>query len=170
MATGTDFWVRLAGYPLWLASPHAYTVGLFRDYRLDPSPADRALFGALCRAAGREEGPLRPGPADGAPAPADLALGDLALARLPDGRYLLHRVVGKDDAFYYTRGDNCCSQEAIPRQQVVGVAVEIARRGRRISMAGKIYRLYTWLWMAGYPLRRFTRRIRLGRWMRGKRP
>lgn len=136
MATGTDFWVRLAGYPLWLASPHAYTVGLFRDYRLDPSPADRAL------------------------------------ARLPDGRYLLHRVVGKDDAFYYTRGDNCCSQEAIPRQQVVGVAVEIARRGRRISMAGKIYRLYTWLWMAGYPLRRFTRRIRLrlGRRMRGKRP
>ena len=102
-----------------------------------------------------------------APAPADLAL-----ARLPDGRYLLHRVVGKDDAFYYTRGDNCCSQEAIPRQQVVGVAVEIARRGRRISMAGKIYRLYTWLWMAGYPLRRFTRRIRLrlGRRMRGKRP
>lgn len=70
MATGTDFWVRLAGYPLWLASPHAYTVGLFRDYRLDPSPADRALFGALCRAAGREEGPLRPGPADGAPVPA----------------------------------------------------------------------------------------------------
>lgn len=136
MATGTDFWVRLAGYPLWLASPHAYTVGLFRDYRLDPSPADRAL------------------------------------ARLPDGRYLLHRVVGKDDAFYYTRGDNCCSQEAIPRQQVVGVAVEIARRGRRISMAGKIYCLYTWLWMAGYPLRRFTRRIRLrlGRRMRGKRP
>ena len=128
--------MRLAGYPLWLASPHAYTVGLFRDYRLDPSP------------------------------------GDLALARLPDGRYLLHRVVGKDDAFYYTRGDNCCSQEAIPRQQVVGVAVEIARRGRRISMAGKIYRLYTWLWMAGYPLRRFTRRIRLGlgRRMRGKRP
>ena len=141
MATGTDFWVRLAGYPLWLASPHAYTVGLFRDYRLDPSPADRAL-------------------------------GDLALARLPDGWYLLHRVVGKDDVFYYTRGDNCCSQEAIPRQQVVGVAVEIARRGRRISMAGKIYRLYTWLWMAGYPLRRFTRRIRLGlgRRMRGKRP
>ena len=92
-----------------------------------------------------------------APAPADRAL-----ARLPDGRYLLHRVVGKDDAFYYTRGDNCCSQEAIPRQQVVGVAVEIARRGRRISMAG----------MAGYPLRRFTRRIRLGlgRRMRGKRP
>ncbi len=136
MATGTDFWVRLAGYPLWLASPHAYTVGLFRDYRLDPSPAD------------------------------------LALARLPDGRYLLHRVIGKDEAFYYTRGDNCCSQEAIPRQQVVGVAVEIARRGRRISMAGKIYRLYTWLWMAGYPLRRFTRRIRLGlgRRMRGKRP
>lgn len=136
MATGTDFWVRLAGYPLWLASPHAYTVGLFRDYRLDPSPADRAL------------------------------------TRLPDGRYLLHRVVGKDDAFYYTWGDNCCSQEAIPRQQVVGVAVEIARRGRRISMAGKIYRLYTWLWMAGYPLRRFTRRIRLGlgRRMRGKRP
>lgn len=136
MVTGTDFWVRLAGYPLWLASPHAYTVGLFRDYRLDPSPAD------------------------------------LALARLPDGRYLLHRVIGKDDAFYYTRGDNCCSQEAIPRQQVVGVAVEIARRGRRISMAGKIYRLYTWLWMAGYPLRRFTRRIRLGlgRRMRGKRP
>ena len=136
MATGTAFWVRLAGYPLWLASPYAYTVGLFRDYRLDPSPAD------------------------------------LALARLPDGRYLLHRVIGKDEAFYYTRGDNCCSQEAIPRQQVVGVAVEIARRGRRISMAGKIYRLYTWLWMAGYPLRRFTRRIRLrlGRRMRGKRP
>ena len=44
-----------------------------------------------------------------APAPADRAL-----ARLPDGRYLLHRVIGKDDAFYYTRGDNCCSQEAIP--------------------------------------------------------
>ena len=78
MATGTDFWVRLAGYPLWLASPHAYTVSLFRDYRLDPSPADRAL------------------------------------ARLPDGRYLLHRVVGKDDAFYYTRGTTAAARRPSP--------------------------------------------------------
>lgn len=106
-----------------------------------------------------------------APAPDELAVGDLALARLPDGRYLLHRVIGKDDTFYYTRGDNCCSREVIPRQQVVGVAVEIARRGRRISMKSKIYRLYTWLWMAGYPLRRLERKIRLGlrRRMRRKR-
>lgn len=106
------------------------------------------------------------------PAPAELAVGDLALARLPDGRYLLHRVIGKDEAFYYTRGDNCYSREAIPRSQVVGVAVEIARRGRRISMTGRIYRLYTWLWMAGYPLRLLKRkaRLRLGRLVRRKRP
>lgn len=103
-----------------------------------------------------------------APAPRDLAVGDLALARLPDGRYLLHRVIGKDDACYYTRGDNCYSQEAIPRDQVVGVVVEIARRGRRISTAGTLYRLYTRFWMASYPARLFWRkaRYRLGRWRR----
>lgn len=88
-----------------------------------------------------------------APAPDDLAVGDLALAKLPDGRYLLHRVIGKDPDYYYTRGDNCYSEEAIPRKKVVGVAVEIGRRGRRISMSGKIYRLYAAVWMESYPVR-----------------
>lgn len=104
-----------------------------------------------------------------APAPDELAVGDLALARLPDGRYLLHRVVRKDAACYYTRGDNCYSEEAIPRDRVLGVVVEIARRGRRIRMSGMAYRLYVRFWMESYPVRAGLAEAgrRLRRWMRG---
>lgn len=107
-----------------------------------------------------------------APAPENVAVGELALARLPDGRYLLHRVIARDDAFYYTRGDHCYSQEAVPRDQVVGVAVELVRRGRRISMRGKIYRMYTHFWMGSYPARLIwvKARRRLGRWTQGRKP
>lgn len=56
------FWARLAGYPLWLEGSYPYSRELFRGYWMEPSPADRAEFGRLCRAAGRPEEPLRAGP------------------------------------------------------------------------------------------------------------
>lgn len=102
MGTGRDFWVRLAGYPLWLASPHAYTVGLFRDYRIDPSPTDEARFGALCRAAGWAQEPLRPGPEDAAPVPAGVSCPPAVLESLALYRKICDLLLRQDVLLFHS--------------------------------------------------------------------
>ena len=107
-----------------------------------------------------------------APVKGPLRKGDLPLFRTPEGLYLIHRVVRADGACYYTRGDNCVTGERVPREQVLGVVVEIYRRGRCIPVTHPLYRLYARLWPALHPVRMLLRRARgrLGRLRTGGAP
>lgn len=85
--------------------------------------------------------------------------GELPLVILPDGRYMIHRIVkvnyDGEDIIYRTRGDNCLHGETVSHTQVIGKVTEIYRKGKTIHVTDSCYRVYARLWMWLYPLRAF---------------
>ena len=78
---------------------------------------------------------------------------DLPLYRRPDGKYILHRVVGVRDGYYIIRGDNTYRKEKVPDEWVLGCVAEFYRNGKHKSAQGRGYRLYARLWNWLFPLR-----------------
>lgn len=89
-----------------------------------------------------------------APLRGELSVGELPIFKRQDGVFIIHRIIGKDEGFYYTRGDNCLYGEKVPKDAVLGVVVEIFRKGKHIPMTDKRYLRYVKLWNFLYPLRR----------------
>ena len=86
---------------------------------------------------------------------------DLPLYRCPDGRYLLHRVIGVgEDGKYLIRGDNTYAVEHIPKEWILGVVTEFYRNGKHWSTDDRRYRRYAAVWNAIYPVRFFFHRLR----------
>ncbi|MBR4304310.1 MAG: hypothetical protein IKT81_03160 [Clostridia bacterium] len=82
---------------------------------------------------------------------------DLPLYRLPDGRFVLHRVIGVLPDGYVCRGDAVVAKErGILDSQIVGVMVSFERRGKKYPAASPMYRLYARVWTALPFLRRFV--------------
>lgn len=83
--------------------------------------------------------------------------GELPLVELPDGRYMIHRIVkvnsDGEDIIYRTRGDNCLHGEIVSHAHVIGKVTEIYRKGKTIHVTDLRYRFYVRLWMWNYPLR-----------------
>lgn len=83
---------------------------------------------------------------------------DLPLYRAPDGKYLLHRIIGiREDGIYIVRGDNTYQREYVPHEAILGVMTEFYRGKRHILATNKNYRRYAAFWNAIYPLRRVCR-------------
>ncbi len=78
---------------------------------------------------------------------------DLPLYRRPDGKYILHRIIGVKDGCYIIRGDNTYRKEHVPPTWIIGYVEEFYRNGKRHSVSGKGYRFYVRLWQFLYPLR-----------------
>ncbi len=95
----------------------------------------------------------------------ELVKGDMPIVELPDGRYMIHRVVdviNKDGAIYYrTRGDNCITEEINKKEAAFGVVTEIYRKGKTIKVTDRAYRFYVKGWLLTYPIRRQMRRLRI---------
>lgn len=87
-----------------------------------------------------------------------LRRGELPLYRLPNGKYVLHRVIAVKQDHYIIRGDNTYLNEKVPDEWVLGVMTEIYRGNRHFTAENKAYRLYAWFWQAIYPLRALLRR------------
>jgi hypothetical protein len=87
--------------------------------------------------------------------------GELPIYLRPDGKYVIHRLIKEDGEYYYTRGDNCLTWEKIPKEWVLGVVVEIYRKGKNIKVTDKRYRQYVRLWMWSYPIRSMYYRVRI---------
>lgn len=84
---------------------------------------------------------------------------DLPLYQTPDGKYLLHRVIGfSKDGRYIIRGDNTYQKEYIPHDRILGVVTEFYRGERHVLSSNRAYRLYAAFWNMIYPLRRLFRR------------
>ena len=69
---------------------------------------------------------------------------DLPLYRRPDGKYVLHRIIGVRDGEYIIRGDNTYIKEHVPDEWVIGYVSEFYRANRR---------LYARLWRWIFPVR-----------------
>ena len=92
-------------------------------------------------------------------------VGDMPLALLPDGRYILHRIIRidkkQDKVIYVTRGDNCVGCEYVPQEAVYGVVREIYyKNNKTVKVTDKKYQRYVKVWMQLYPIRKFFMRCR----------
>lgn len=78
---------------------------------------------------------------------------DLPLYQRPDGKYVLHRIIKVDDGFYYTRGDNRCGLEKVPKEWVIGYTEKIFHNGKYIESDNVGYKIYVNVWGIIYPVR-----------------
>ena len=92
----------------------------------------------------------------------DLLPGDLPVYKRPDGKFVMHRIIKADPLHYYTRGDNRCGLECVPKDWVLGVVTEIYRKDRHFSVTDKGYKNYVRLWNAVYPMRWIFYKLRAG--------
>ena len=84
-----------------------------------------------------------------------LKKGDLVLFSPVKGRYLLHRVTRLGGDFFESTGDaNFSSDGEFPVGCILGRVIVIHRKGKRISCKSLPYRLFVWVWMSLFPLRR----------------
>ena len=78
---------------------------------------------------------------------------DLPLYRRPDGKYVLHRIIGVRDGYYIIRGDNTYAKEKVPDEWILGVMTEFYRGDRHYTAEQGSYRRYAAFWQTVYPLR-----------------
>ena len=90
----------------------------------------------------------------------ELSKYDIALYPSRDGRYVLHRVVGKKGEVYLIRGDNTYTLERVPRSSVIGVVTSFNRKGRQYNLTEISYKLYSRFWNFIYPVRYCLFKIR----------
>ncbi|MBR2926757.1 MAG: S24/S26 family peptidase [Clostridia bacterium] len=89
-----------------------------------------------------------------------LKRGAIPLYRLPDGRYVLHRVLSYKDGKYRIRGDNTYVTETVPKEWIVGVVSEFYRGERHVKVTSRRYRAYVVLWRWLYPVRFLWHKVR----------
>lgn len=87
---------------------------------------------------------------------------DLPLYRRPDGKYVLHRIIGVREGYYIIRGDNTYRKEKVPTEWVLGYVAEFYRNEKHIYTTQKKYRAYARLWNWIYPLRFLAVKCRTG--------
>ena len=78
---------------------------------------------------------------------------DLPLYRLPDGKYVLHRIIGVKGEHYVIRGDNTYVKEYVPKDWSLGYVSEFYRKDRHVLASSRLYRTYAALWNLIYPVR-----------------
>lgn len=67
----------------------------------------------------------------------------LPLYRNKDGRFILHRVIGKNKQGYIMRGDNLLIKEyGITDDMILGEVVSFVRKGKEHSVDEPLYKLY----------------------------
>lgn len=78
---------------------------------------------------------------------------DLPLYKRPDGKYVLHRIIGVRKDHYVIRGDNTYVREYVPKDWILGYVSEFYRKDRHILASSRGYRAYAALWNFIYPIR-----------------
>lgn len=97
------------------------------------------------------------------PADRELIPGDIALYRNNFGNYILHRVIRVGEREYLFCGDNQAHTEAVPKNKVLAIVSEYAKKGKTHSLTEPVYRLYKTVWVRLFGLRKYY--IALRRWL-----
>ena len=83
--------------------------------------------------------------------------GDIIFYLRDNGQFVLHRIVGVDDKGYILCGDNQWVLEyGIEDRHIIGVVYSITRKGKNFDMTNVPYRIYSSLWMAILPIRKYV--------------
>lgn len=92
------------------------------------------------------------------PLPESIMKGKLLLAKLNDGRYVMHRVERIDNDTIILRGDgNLSAREICTPSEILAEAVAVVRNGKIVSEGSLKWNLYRYLW----PRNAFARRVLL---------
>lgn len=97
---------------------------------------------------------------DLSPLPSRLQKYDLPVYRYPSGKIVMHRVVGVKDDHYICLGDNTYRYEKIRPEWMIGKVTAIRRGEKRIEVTSPLYRLYSRIWVAIYPMRKCWRWVK----------
>ncbi len=74
--------------------------------------------------------------------------------------YVLHRIVKITSSGYIICGDNCVNLETdVTDEQIVGRLEGFYRGERQISMNSFVYKLYSRIWVALYPVRCLLKKV-----------
>ena len=95
----------------------------------------------------------------------DPVAGDIVLYRRDNGQFVLHRIIRITPESYLISGDNQYALEEVSRQQMLAVVSGFTRKGRVYALQEPGYRLYCWVWVKLFWLRKpyIKLRRRLGR-------
>ena len=82
--------------------------------------------------------------------------GDIILYQRRNGQYILHRILKKKKEYMICAGDNQCEKERVENSWVLAVVTDFYRKGKRYSVTGTGYRLYKWVWIMLFPVRKIV--------------
>ncbi|MBO5838017.1 MAG: S24/S26 family peptidase [Clostridia bacterium] len=94
--------------------------------------------------------------------------GDIILYRRESGQFVLHRIIQQEQQHYICSGDNQVMREPVTREQILAVVDGFTRKGKSYSLDHPGYRVYTWMWVELFALRKYYLFIRrhLARFMK----
>lgn len=91
--------------------------------------------------------------------PDEVKIGDVVLAEISNGVYVLHRIVGIDTRqdIITLRGDGNINNETCRMENVKAIAKGFYRKGRDKldSTDGRKWKTYSYIWTRLYPIRRY---------------
>lgn len=84
-----------------------------------------------------------------------LKTGDIILYQNSRGKYILHRIMKKEENGYRTMGDSCITadEELITPVEVIGVVQKIYRNGKEIDCTSAFWQFIFLLWRVLLPFR-----------------
>lgn len=88
--------------------------------------------------------------------------GDIGLFRRDSGRYVLHRVIRQTPEGYLFCGDNQAKLEPVRRDQLIARVCGYIRKGKNHQLDETGYRLYCWLSLRLFGIRKYYIRLRRG--------
>lgn len=91
-----------------------------------------------------------------------LRRGDVILYRRENGQYVLHRIVRLKDGLLILSGDNQHEPEPVEQSQVIARVESFRRKGRVYAASHLGYRVWVWLWVALFPVRKPILTLRRG--------
>jgi hypothetical protein len=87
----------------------------------------------------------------------DIHVGDVVLAEIIKGHFVLHRIIKIDGNHVVLRGDGNMNVEHCEKKDVKALALGFYRKNRTKldSTKGMKWRVYSWIWVRLYPFRRY---------------
>lgn len=93
----------------------------------------------------------------------DIKKGCVALVRDIRGNYVIHRIIRRHEDKVILLGDGNIGQtETALMNDIIAIMYSIDRKGRTWTPDSRLWKLYSWVWMALKPVRRWP----LGLWRR----
>lgn len=80
--------------------------------------------------------------------------GDVVMYIRGQSQGVVHRVLSQKGDIFIINGDNCWQKEYVKREQIFGIVTQFYRKGRWYNVSEPLYRLYSFMWVNLFFIRR----------------